>query len=756
MSTCPSSLGCIHALPKSPWGKPPVFPARGQHPRVLFTRCRLGEIQANLTHPENQFAYQRMLALAQQTTDGMLAPPAPGQHNMDHELLAIIEAKAFLYALTKDVSLGRAAIHAMVNFIRTLNIPEGSYPDSCRAFGYAMYIAGCVYDWCYDLLAEEDKLHLVAGCENLLAPYLEIGMPPAGQSSLVGHGTEAQLLRDWLALSIAAYDEYPELYDYVAGRIFHDFKPSTEEYLRSGFHWQGCAYGPYRLYFLLFAQHLISCMTEGQCELFSPHLHDAARGFLHILRPDGQALRIGDDFNEYGERYALNCYHLQAFFASSLYHDSVLKGFAKKGLQGFRLFYYTNNALSPVMFLVLNQPKLPCAELEQLPKTACFGSPLGCCISRSSWGDSQASMVYMKIGESYTANHEHKDAGSFQIYSKGILASSSGTYDSYFTPHDIAYNKQTISSNSLLIINPRMKDCGQWVYSGGQTIQGNISEEHKTLFSWQASAAFRQAKVLSHAISDEYCSLCGDITRAYDPQTAEKVVRHMLSVFTKDEAHPLIFAVYDDIISADAAFRKVFLLHTQQQPRLTADGFAIMDSTQRGNHGQLVAQSCVYETDKTLVSGCQVNGKEPPLKRTFSQNSVCEIGWGRIEISPKHPTRQNRLFTLMYATDANSSEAPIRAMPIDNENLVGAALMGYALIFCLDDQPLRQETSFVCPGQGKTRVLLSGIGAGSWRVLQDGIEITAKDVQEGEQLLVFTAQAGRITLIPQPDRGNPS
>lgn len=110
----------------------------------------------------------------------------------------------------------------------------------------------------------------------------------------------------------------------------------------------------------------------------------------------------------------------------------------------------------------------------------------------------------------------------------------------------------------------------------------------------------------------------------------------------------------------------------------------------------------------------------------------------------------------MYATDANSSEAPIRAMPIGNENLVGAVLMGYALIFCLDDQPLRQETSFVCPGQGKTRVLLSGIGAGSWRVLQDGIEITAKDVQEGEQLLVFTAQAGRITLIPQPYRRNPA
>ena len=743
-----SGFGFVLPLPESSWGKPPFFPKQGQHPRVLFTADDLPAIWVNQTHTENRFAHRRIMDLVKTPTDGFLTVPTPGTHNMDHGMLAVIEAKAFMYALTNDTSLAREAVHGIINYITTLDIPDGTYPDSCRAFGYVMYIAGCVYDWCYNALTAEEKAGIVAGCENLLAPHLEIGMPPAGQGSLVGHGTEAQLLRDWLTLGIAAYDEYPDIYDYVAGRIFHDYKPSADEYLRSGSHWQGCAYGPYRLYFLLFAQHLFLRMTKGQCTLFSPRLQDATRASLQILRPDGQALRIGDDFNEYGKEYELVCYYVQAFFAACFYRDPVLKGYAKKGLLDFSFFTYSNNALSPVMFLILNQTGISCAGLEQLPTAVYFDAPLGGCVARTAWNDQDASMIYMKIGESNTANHEHKDAGSFQIYSRGILASGSGTYDGYFTPHDITYNKQTISANSLLIINPAMRHNGRWIYSGGQTVEGNINDEHQTLTSWQASAAYRQASVLAHAVNDSSCYLCGNITNAYDAQTVKKVVRHMLSVFTHDKNHPVVFAVYDDIVSVEATFRKVFLLHCQQEPCVTPEGFAIIENTSRGNHGRLVVQSCGEETEMTLVKGCQVNGEEPPLQRSYAADSVCEIGWGRIELSPKRPANQNRLLTLMYAGDANQQEKPIRAVPIHSEKLDGAALLGHTLLFNRDDQPLQESVTFTCAGEGNIRVLLCGAAACTWHILRNGSEVGTANVKREEQLLTFTIQAGTITLIP--------
>ena len=107
-----------------------------------------------------------------------------------------------------------------------------------------------------------------------------------------------------LSLGIAAYDEYPDIYEFIGGRVFHAYRPDNNYYLASGSHWQGSAYGPYRQFFLAYAQHILDRMTDGRCVLFRKGLHDAARTFLQYLRPDGQLLRVGDDFNEDGTSYA--------------------------------------------------------------------------------------------------------------------------------------------------------------------------------------------------------------------------------------------------------------------------------------------------------------------------------------------------------------------------------------------------------------------------------------------------------------------
>lgn len=91
--------------------------------------------------------------------------------------------------------------------------------DNCRQKGHAIKILGQVYDWCYPLLSDEDK-HDLMYLAQMISIDMEIGFPPDGQTIICGHGSENQIYRDWLTMAIAAYDEYPDAYSMVAGKVF--------------------------------------------------------------------------------------------------------------------------------------------------------------------------------------------------------------------------------------------------------------------------------------------------------------------------------------------------------------------------------------------------------------------------------------------------------------------------------------------------------------------------------------------------------
>ncbi len=84
-----------------------------------------------------------------------------------------------------------------------------------------MYMASEVYDWCYDLWTPAERTKIISEC-TALASGMEMGWPPSGQGAQTGHGAEAQLLRDFMALAIAAYDERPDLWNFIAGRYYQE------------------------------------------------------------------------------------------------------------------------------------------------------------------------------------------------------------------------------------------------------------------------------------------------------------------------------------------------------------------------------------------------------------------------------------------------------------------------------------------------------------------------------------------------------
>ena len=99
----------------------------------------------------------------------------------------------------------------------------------------------------------------------------------------------------------------------------------------------------------------------------------------------------------------------------------------------------------------------------------------------------------------------------------------------------------------------------------------------------------------------------GDMTKAYDAETVDEVTRYMFSVATGNPEHPLALVTFDRITSKEASYRKSALIHTQQEPEITSDGFAIVTNTKKDYSGKMIVQRVGFDTTYTLVGG---EGKE--------------------------------------------------------------------------------------------------------------------------------------------------
>lgn len=140
----------------------------------------------------------------------------------------------------------------------------------------------------------------------------------------------------------------------------------------------------------------------------------------------------------------------------------------------------------------------------------------------------------MKIGEQWAANHHHLDAGTFQIYYKGILATDTGIYDAYGTSHDVNWNKETISHNGLLIYDPNEKINGNAVNSGGQRRPGRRAEHDGGVADRRVPYGRGDWRGVWPRpwVEPEYSYISGDITAAYSDK-ADEVRRSMLFMPTR-------------------------------------------------------------------------------------------------------------------------------------------------------------------------------------------------------------------------------
>ncbi len=662
------------------------LPPENVHPRVLFTQEKLSEIQANLKSPENAGALKEKNRLLNVFFQNPLSYSKEMNFKTEGQFVAVVEAAAFEYALTKDEKYARFAYGSLVNLLKTFN-PEKVY-DKYRPAGQLVFAAAEVYDWCYGALSSKEKKLIVSKSLSVIQNYFQIGWPPAKQNAVNGHGCESQLLKALLAFGIAVYDENPSIWKTVVKRFYSEYVPVRNYVYESGLPtFQGIEYGMYRPIFDLWSHFLITGM--GLESPYGEKIKNWSHSYLYYgFLFANSSFHFGDAklnslFNE--QRTAA-----LMLMASSAAADSYAKFKAREITNNFTKFAYntsgeSDDKLSPVQFLIFNDVNLKCLPPDSLPLVNYVKSPYGEYVLRSSWSDKNAPLVRMKIGELYSSNHEHRDAGDFAFSQGEILSEQAGVYISG-SSFKSGYNKEfyhgTGAQNCLLVE-------GDGDFGGQKEYEDGISDIENFL----NGDKYLRAKVLNHSDSVKnieetgkgYAYISGDLTRAYP--NAEKVKRHMLSILTGDEENRLIFVVYDKI-SAKSGCNGVFQFQAKKKTEIKSDkkGFSMRGGNVFLNENVLLP----LNPEIKIFSGEEnstVGGKN--YKKTLSKDALEKSSKqfalensDRIEIRSEKREKNETFFNVFSTWDNTISENQIEdAKLIQTDDFDCALIKNYAVCF---------------------------------------------------------------------------
>ncbi len=739
--------GEIRPMPEGEYPLPRILPP-GRHPRVLIAEGEIELLRAKREQPVYAAAVREWKKLLEMNPAELLNP----ENTRNGMALAHLEAKAFSYCLDGARTDGLDAVAGIIRFLRKASFDGLS--DDYRFMGHAMFTAAEVYDWCHDLLSEEDRYQIVATIENQIAPRMEIGMPPCRYGVLVGHQAEAQLLRDWLTFSIAVYDEYPDIYRFVAGRFFSKFVPVRNYWYRTGSTVNGSSYGGYRFTWDLWSEWIFRKMSGDS--VYVPEMKTLPAQWLHFRRPDGQGLRDGDDYAEFGGRW--DQYGYAWFYAGNLFRDPVYRKQAFQKLGNRDRFTYTELTLTPVQMLLFDDDSIGEADFEDsYPLVRHYPEPCGVTMARTGYDispDSRDVIALMKIGGLWTANHHHMDFGHFQLYYRGILASDSGAYIRYGSPQDMNYNKQTVAHNCILIYKPGETN-GPAVNSGGQIMAPG---EVKDLDHWLADPRFRMAYVLGHDENPAATYIAGDLTPAYG-EKAKHVLRRMVFLPQKDPEIPAVMMVYDHVVAADASYRKTSLLHCQEEPEVRGNRIVIRRTAEPKDSqtgfrtrydGKLVSQILLPKdavTEKVGGPGREfvVNGVNYPYDYSGKLKDCAETGWGRVEVSPGDGRTEDDFLNVMTVCDGSCARAePARLL--ESEGFAGAQILDLAVFFSRED--IRHEAFTLRTVSPVSRWVVTGLAGGDWKILSNGETVGTGYVSAESGVLSFSADRTEYTFVP--------
>ena len=391
--------------------------------------------------------------------------------------------QAFLSLIHQNRSLCATAVANQTSIVAAIlakrptsgRLPDKELSDVGRRFFAALHTTSIVFDWCYDTLDPKTKTFFIDGIKalaNMDEPGYPIDFGNATSSprwdTVAGHPCEGWIMTGQLPGGIAMYDDDPSMYEGAARYFFEGLLPVRQLAYKALKHYQGTHYTYAR-----YEHEIASAMiwnAIGEPDVFPPTQPAVMSDYIYSLLPGGNTTSYGDcnispaQTMEHGVCLSLAA----AFYAQN---HTAPKG---ESVLPAHLRYVVDNPGKIVtgaswsndyrrgLMAVLNFIQIPSdtpesTSIEELPTARYFPDPMGEAVVRTGWDLTDSSMdtvVALRIGGLFFGNHQRRDAGTFQIYRKGALATSSGQYGSYGSSHWRNYYHSSISVNSLLIYDP--------------------------------------------------------------------------------------------------------------------------------------------------------------------------------------------------------------------------------------------------------------------------------------------------------------
>ena len=727
-------------VPEAAAAYQPTIVPPASRPRLWVNADSLLRVRANLTKGENAPLWKKVQSLAAQPFEFHVEGDLEAAYNPALERAAV--AKAFVHLMTGDEASGREAVELIRAYLERVEF--GNLLDITREIGRAIYSSALVYDWCYGLMSAADKASIHRNLLRL-ADDMEIGWPPFKQMMVNGHGDEAQVNRDLLSMAIAVYDEDPVPYRYCSYRILEELVPMRRFEYQSPRHNQGVSYGPYRFGWDMHAAWLFYRMSGKR--VFDDNIMGVYKFWIYMRLPNGETLRDGDGFADGRPAH----FSATALLCGAYANDPVIKGdFMRQGGLPY----------DPILVLLLNDPDLPAAKgFDSLPQTLDFGPVLGSMVARTGWnmGANQSDVVVeMKGGGYQFGNHQHSDAGSFQIYYRGLQAADLGQYLFYGTPYDSNFCKRSISHNMMLVVDPN------------ETFQHNTSNDGGTRFvracprtpeQARTDPEFANGKVVSAAFGPSsmrpyYSVFSVDLTSSYS-RKIKKFVRTFCFLNLDNEDRPAALIMVDYVTSAKAEFKKYWQVNTLQPPERTADG-VILTQHDLGLTGKVdvhMLRPRPGERRIRILSGKEANSVFGQYFTPPKPNRP-EANGHRIMVSPLREQATDVFLTVFCMRD---EQAPKLAVDVkEAPDVYVVTLADRVVVMNRTGTLTRQPLQIDIPGDGDRQLVLAGLSPGRWGVRDTAGKIAFNTVvEEGRNTAFFVLPPGRYEVRPAAIDGAP-
>ena len=717
--------------------QPTVVPPASR-PRIWVNEQSLPQVRANLDKGENAPLWAQVKRRAAKPFEFKVPPDT--ELGCNAALESAVVAKAFVHLMTGDRARGREAVTLIRDYLAAVQFDN--LLDITREIGRAIYSGALCYDWCYDVMTPEDRQSIRNNLMRL-ADDMEIGWPPFLQTMVNGHGNEAQVTRDLLSMAIAIYDEDPVPYGYCAYRILEELAPMRKFEYQSPRHNQGVSYGPYRFNWDLHSAWLMRRMTGKP--VFDPNIGDVYKFWLYMRLPIGQMLRDGDGFSD-GSQVNLGITPLLAYAYTG---NPIIKGDFQRqnGMAG-----------DPISILLLNDPLLaPEPSLASLPLTLDFGSIVGAMVARTGWnlGPNMADVVVeMKGGGYHFGNHQHSDAGSFQIYYRGLQAVDLGQYHFYGTPYDMNFCKRSVSHSMMLAVDP------------GERFPGTTSNDGGTRFVRSCPATPQQATTDPMFANGQRVSsgfgpspqrplfsyFCVDLKSAYSNKIQE-YVRTFCFLNLDNEQTPAALIVLDNMTTAKPEFRKYWQVNTLNPPEKTADG-VILRSSALGLSGRVGVRMLRPKADEREVEVLSGAAAYTVFGQPFTPPapSKPEANGHRVLFSPKTAQASDVFLTVMPMSDDKAPELPVALA--ETPATFALTLADRVVVLSKTGRLIQQSFPVDVPAGRNYQLLLAGLAPGNWSIRgHDGKSRFNVRVEAGKNTALVVTPGGSFRVQPEMTPG---